>query len=172
MSFLNITPSDFEGGVYNIATNVHTESDLQSYIDLYEEKYLKDLLGCALFDLFKADVVNGGTGIPIAQIYLDIYNAFCEENDCYRYESEGMLVMLKDFIYFEYTRDQPIKNTNSGNRVNDNEASREAEFSETKIYRLYNQGINSYRAIQWYICDNLTVYPTMKGIIKGKTSWL
>jgi len=170
MSLLNITPANFKNGLLCIATTVHTESDLQDYIDKYEVDYLQDLLGCELYGLFIADLVNG---VPQTQIYIDIYNKFCIDDDCgHQRVSEGMITMLEKFIFFEYVRDQKVKNTNTGNVVSQAEASRETMFPESRLYTIYNEGIKSYCNIQWYICENLTDYPTFEGIVKRKTSWL
>ncbi len=171
MSVLNITPSNFSNGLICIATNVHTESDLQTYIDEFEGVYLKDLLGCELYDLFVADLVGG---IPQAQIYKDIFEPFCKDEEACHVQvvSEGMVRMCEKFIFWEYVRDQKVKNTSSGNVVNDNEASREASFPESRLYQIYNQGIESYKSIQWLICDNSSDYPTYNGVNKRKTSWL
>lgn len=169
MSILNIKPQDFIGSLC-IAVNVHTEADLQSYIDEYEELYLQDMLGCDLFNLFKADL--DAQGQPQTQRFIDIYNSFCIDDDCGQRRSQGILVMVKKFIYWEYVREQLVKNTPSGNKKNTTEASETAEYTESKVYKVYNEGINSYCNIQWYICDNLSTYPEFKGIVKEKTSWL
>ena len=171
MSILNITPSNFENGLICIATNVHTENDLQTYIDEFEVVFLKAMLGCELYELFLADLVSG---VPQAQIYLDIYNEFCIDEDACHVQlvSEGMVKMCEKFIFWEYIRDQKVKDTTSGNVVNSNEASREATFPETRLYQIYNQAIKSYQSIQVYICDNSSDYPVYNGIKKKKTSWL
>ncbi len=170
MSVLNISPSNFQSGPVCIATNVYTESELQDYIDKYEEEILIDLLGCDLYNLFVADLVSG---VPQTQIYLDIYNKFCIDEDyCHIWKSEGMVKMLEYMIFFYYVRDQKVKQSNEGNVVSMAEASRESTFTESNIYRNYNQGIKSYCAIQWYICDNSNDYPDFNGQIKKKTTWL
>ena len=171
MSILNITPANFKTGMLCINTTIHTEADLQIYIDQFEKDYLIDLLGCELYDLFAADLVSG---VPQSAIYLSIYNSFCEdESSCgIKWVSEGMVKMLEKFIFWEYTRDQKVKNTFSGNVVNENEASRETSFPESRIFQIYNQAIVSYKAIQWFICDNSSDYPTYNGCKKGKTNWL
>ena len=46
------------------------------------------------------------------------------------------------------------------------------EFTETNIYAVYNEGINSYKAIQWFICENEVNYPTFNGKRKDKTNFL
>lgn len=171
MSLLNISYTDFSNALIYIPTNKLTEAALQVYIDEWEEEYLQDLLGCELYDLFVADLVGG---VPQTQIYLEIYTSFCyDELECgYRNKSEGMVKMLQKFIYWKYSRDIKVKATNTGNVVNDNEVSREADFGASRIYELYNQGIKSYCAIQRFICDNSSDYPTYNGSKKGKTNWL
>ena len=173
MSILKITPLDFKSQLIFIATNKHTSSGLQEYIDEVEVDILQDLLGCELYDLFAADI-DPLTGKPVTQIYLDIYNSFClDESECYnQVKSEGMVKMIQKFIFFFYTRDQKVKNTTTGNIVNENEVSRETDFSSSRIYQVYNKGIKSYKAIQYYICDNESDYPKFNGERKQKTSWL
>ena len=171
MSDLNITPSNFESGLTHISVSVHQEAELQIFIDEFEKDYLVDMLGCELYDLFIADLNNG---IPQTPIYLSIYNEFCIDKGVCRnqWKSEGMVKMLEKFIFWEYTRDQKVRNTPSGNVANEVEASRETNFPASRIYTNYNKGIDSYCAIQWFICDNLSDYPTFNGLTKEKTSWL
>jgi hypothetical protein len=169
MSILNITPIDFEDGPYCIATNKHTTSQLQSYIDEWEVKYLEDMLGCALYTLFAADL---NSGVPQSQRFIDIFNPFCIDDDCGQRRSEGIKTMIEKFVFWKYVRDQKVSNTNTGNIVNSNEVSRETSFSESKLYQIYNEAIKTYCNIQWYICDNSNLYPEFEGIVKRKTSWL
>ena len=171
MSVLNITPSNFSSGRLCISVTIHEEALLQSYIDEYEEIYLQEMLGCELYDLFVADLVGG---VPQDAIYLSLYNKFCMDEDaCHvQVRSEGMIKMLEKFIYWEYQRDGKVEKSSSGNRVNLIEASREASFTETNIYAVYNEGINSYKAIQWFICENEVNYPTFNGKRKDKTNFL
>jgi hypothetical protein len=170
MSLFNITPLDYESGILLIATNKHTEDTLQAYIDEYDVPYLQDMLGCELYELFLADLVNG---VPQSQRFIDIFEPFCKDDDCYGIQkSEGIKIMVKYFIYWEYVKQQRVNNTNTGDVINENEVSRVARPPETKLYSTYNKAIKTYCAIQWFICDNLTVYPEFEGVIKQKTSWL
>ena len=171
MPILNIATTDFESSLIRITFNVHSEPDLQEYIDKYTSEYLQDLLGKELYDLFVTDLVSG---VPQSAEYLAIYNAFFQDDTvCIgQRRSEGMLTMLRKFIFWEYVRNQKVKNTGTGNVVSSNEASREAEFAESRLYTTYNEAIKSYDSIQWYICQNLNTYPKFNGTIKRKTSWL
>ena len=80
--------------------------------------------------------------------------------------------MVKYFIYWEYVKQQRVNNTNTVDVINENEVSRVARPPDTKLYSTYNKAIKTYCAIQWFICDNLTLYPEFEGVIKQKTSWL
>lgn len=169
MSELKITPENFKTGRFKIAVNVHKEADLQSYIDTFEKMYLQDLLGCDLYELFIADL--DASGMPQSQIYIDIYRSFCYDDDgCgLKRRSEGMVQMVKEFIFFEYVRNQKVENGNNGNVVNMAEASREALNIETDIYDAYNEGLKSYWAIQWYVCEHSEDYPKYNGERKSYT---
>lgn len=161
-----IQTSDFTGK-YSIAQNSFTP--LQSYINKYEKEYLVDLLGVELYDLFAADVTSYA---PVTPIYQSIYNPFKQDyNKCIVY-SVGMKEMLLGFIYFEYMRDQKIKNTITGAVVNANENARESGFSEFNLFSKYNEGIHTYEAIQWFINENKTDYPTYNGKCKKLMYWI
>ncbi len=166
-----LTPDDYKVGILQIATNKINVVNLLVYITDFEKNYLQELLGCDLYDLYVADL--DGQGNPQTQRFIDIYDEFCiDEDDCgIQWKSEGIFQMTKEFVYWEYVRNQPVTNTSTGDVANQNEVSRETSSSETRIYRTYNEAINTYRAIQWFICDNETVYPEYNGINKRKTSW-
>jgi len=159
MSLL-IQPTDFTGR-HRIGQNCYSE--LQLYIDKYEKIILQDLLGCALYDIFAADVVDF---VPVTNIYLDIYNPFCIEDCGIDYRSEGMKEMLLGMVYFYYVRDLAPKVTTGGVKLNKVATSEKVEFGEHDIYCRYNEGITTYGNIQWYICDNPTDYPEENGSVK------
>lgn len=164
---LLIAKTDFTGK-YKVAQNSYT--DIDSYIEKYEEIYLAELLGADLFALFKADV-NPTTKQPVTAIYLNIYNSFkTDEGNCL-IVSEGMKKMILGFIYFEYVRDEKFKATMSGIVVSANEVSRESGFTEFNLYSRYNESIDTYDSIQWYICKNKTSYTEFNGQSKSRSHW-
>jgi len=168
MSFL--LPSDYQNGTICIAVNSLIEPELQSYIDTFEKIYLQDLLGCNLYDLFIDDL---DSNVPQTPRFSTIFNELCFETYCgIELKSLGIKEMLKRFIYWEWERKNRVKNTITGNRVNENEVSREASFASSDIYQVYNEGIDTYKAIQSYICKNESDYSDFKGKMKEKTSWL
>ncbi len=163
--------SDFVGK-YAIASNSFTSDALQPYIDKFELSYLRDLLGVDLTDLLLADITTPFAE-PDTTIYKTIYNELAIDDSglfCKQLRSIGIKNMLLGFIYFEYVRQQPVKNTITGNVIAQNEASTQAKWGETDIYNIYNESVNAYKAIQYYLEQNLTDYPTYNGLVKHYTS--
>ena len=113
---------------FKISQNKLTTPKLQEFIDYYERRYLIDLLGKELYDLFIANLALG-SGTPTEQRFIDIWEeiyidkANCLELKCrgfsyhetHRLESEGIPEMLRNFMFYEYTRKQGFKNTIVGN---------------------------------------------------------
>lgn len=153
---LYIKIADFSGQD-KIAKDKYTESDLQFYIDKLEARYLQDLLGAELYEAFKTDFVIDGTK-PTNAKFTAIWDAFAIDDNCTMWRSEGIKKMLGLFIYWEYLRDQPVKNNIAGNQVNQQANSEAALPSETNMYTNYNQALESYWAIQWYIDINPDSY--------------
>lgn len=151
-----INTTDFVGK-YSIAQN--SFSKLNEYINEYETQYLYDLLGKTLADLFIASVVNNQ---PVGANYLAIYNVIELEILFNVERNEGMKNMLLGFIYYEYMRKSPIKNTITGSVVNANENSTPT-FDCWGLTTRYNSSVNDYKVIQYYINQNLTNYTDYLG---------
>lgn len=168
-----LEPGDFIGK-YKISKNCYDEAVLQSYIDKYEDIYLIKLLGSDLFDLFIADLdINND---PVSAIYIAIFNAFHKDisnynglkyydNNCLLI-SEGMVEMLKGFIYYHYVSAENVKHTITGLTKGINENSGASSYE--MIYRTseirYNEALQTFTSIQAYICDDLTNYSEWNGI--------
>ena len=110
-------------------------------------------------------------------IYIKIFDPFHEDVDSYSglkyYQnqnclliSEGMVEMLKGFIYYHYVTSENVKHTIMGLTKSINENSSSASYE--MIYRTgevrYNEALNTFTDIQYYICDNLNDYPDWNGI--------
>ena len=178
MSFLQ--PSDFTGLVAQ-SKNEFTEPKIQLYIDEYEPEYLQDLLGCAMYDDFVADLLPTlavPTSVPQDPKFLAIFNPFCIDTDtnCYNNKevSKGIKEMLKLFIFWEYARDNQQEFAITGATKNAFSNSELVALSHTRLYRNYNKGIETYKAIQWYICDNPENYDydNYNGEHKDYIDWL
>lgn len=155
-----INTSDFVGK-YAIAQN--SFSKLSEYITQYETAYLYDLLGVTLADAFIASVVNN---LPVGAPYLAIYNVIELDLTCSTERNEGMKNMLLGFIYYEFMRKDPIKSTITGQVLNSNENSTPV-LDNWGMCNRYNNSVNDYQIIQYYIKQNLTDYPNYKGQYKG-----
>lgn len=163
MSIL-IIDEDFIGK-WDLAKN--NNDNIEEYIEEYEEQYLIELLGKELFDLFEADLIDK---VPQTQIYIDIFAPFTEEINQFSVSSKGMKKMLLGLIYFQYVRDNRIKQTMSGAVEQQTEVS--VKSDNTFIYQRYNDGVRTYQAIQMFINDNLDIYPTFNGVCKKMTSMI
>lgn len=151
-----IQASDFTGE-YKIAQDCY--SDLTSYIEKYEKKYLLELLGAELYDLFIADLTGTTPQIPQTQRFIDIFQEFrTTDNGCLVY-SEGIKKMLIQFVYFHILRDMPNVKTTQGSVRMSNENSMSNPYNGFNLVDSYNEGVSNSRAIQWYIYDNNEVYP-------------
>lgn len=171
MSLLNITYADFGKGKYELHTGMYEQDKINAYIDKYERQYLIKLLGVDLFKLFEADLV---AGIPQTPIYQTIYGPFE-----YDYSlggciviSEGMVEMIKGFIYFEYLKDQTNQIAVSGNVRPKGENSENVSTLNSMIYTRYNESIRTFKAIKTYICDNLSDYLEYNGVTLRTAYWI
>lgn len=151
---------------YQITTNQYTSVHLANQITSTQTKILNDLLGVELANLFVSDLVND---IPVTQRFIDIFEPFQKKEGCFVLTSQGMKEMLLSFTYFYFIPEQKNRNTISGTVQNDNElALNGTDYS--KLTWAYNNGIDTYKAIQYHITQNKYVYPEFLGISKKYTN--
>ena len=157
-----VTIADFKNvGNYKIPTDKFTTEALQYYIDFFYFKYLINLLGADFYKSFLADYTDAN---PTANKFTEdkykaIYNPILEDDNCEIVESEGIKIMLCKFIYYEYSRDNDVKQNIGGNHTNKQSNSDNVENQTTNLNTVYNQAIDSYNAIQYYIdCFNPEKY--------------
>jgi len=189
---MSITATYFTG-YYRISQDAQVNTILSEYITKFEKKYLVDLLGYDLYQLFIADFSGG---VPQTAIYETIYNELNYDPDssdstfipsqynmsnyaCNFRSGEvvptlslGMSEMLKGFVFFHFVSDMNLQVSPTGVISNKNEnaevfAGKTLEFIEAR----YNESIDSYKVIRRYLQDNLSVYPTFKGVEKGRINW-
>jgi hypothetical protein len=150
-----VVNTDFRGE-YNVAKTAYDQIDF--YIEKYEKKYLLKLLGAELYTLFIADLTVTDPQVPTTQRFTDIFDAFVKDESNYVVESEGIRKMLTQLIYFHYVRENQVINTVGGTVSNSVELGIPASF-KGNIVQAYNEGVDNSHAIQWFICDNSTIYP-------------
>lgn len=165
-----ITPDDFIG-TWAI-TQGYSDTKLQEYIDYYSTYYLASLLGIELFNDFAVNLDNP----PLTAEFQKINDSFvyqvnynCGVNGVIR--SEGLKNMLLCLVYAHY-RSEDLGTPTSGGQIKlHSEGGKLADDTWSNVYKIYNRGIKSYRAIQKYIKDNIDSYEGYEGVDK-QTSWL
>ena len=155
---LLITKTDFAD---TFALSISISDKITAYIAMYEEKYLRELLGASLFTLFKSDVTNY---LPVTAKYLTIFNEINSDEDNFLLHSDGMKKMIKGFIWYEFVAGTAHKHTSTGVVADVNEISLNANFD--LAFKHYNESIDTYNAIQYYITDNNTNYTDFAGVSK------
>tara|TARA_R110000764_G_scaffold89383_2_gene170859 strand:- start:3281 stop:3799 length:519 start_codon:yes stop_codon:yes gene_type:complete len=157
--------SDFQYGRTKIALNPIQETDLGEYIDAVESEYLPQLFGKELYDLFIADWNAPVVGVPTATRFAVVYNPFVYQNDTVLIQSEGIKEMLKDMVYYLFVRDMPTRVTTVGLERVLGENSEYVSAITHDVTSRYNQGIETFDTIQYYmrVFDKIN-YPEYKGI--------
>jgi len=150
--FQDICPTD----KYSIVT-------LQRYLNELEEVYLVRLLGAELFEEFKTDFEIEGTE-PTEQRFIDIWNAFYEDDTCGVRISNGIKKMLVGFISFEFLRDEIVKKNIGGLAQNEQANSIIASFQSSDLLTLHNRAVDTFDSIRWYIKENESSYDGYNGI--------
>jgi len=147
--FLSV--SDFTGK-FELHTGMYDAGKLNSYIARYEKKYLVQLFGVNLYNDFLTDLI-GNT--PQSPNFLKVFNPFIEQlNFNSIVISEGILDMLKGFIYFEYAKDLFNQMTPFGNVSQNSENSTVVTSLNSMMYTRYNESVKTHRAIQRYMFYN------------------
>ena len=151
---------------WELSTGMYDQAKLTSYIAKYEERYLLHLLGGDLYKSFESDLTSTTPQVPQSPNFLKIFNPFYMDwnrslflsgASLYGYrlnqilESDGMLDMLKGFIYWEYARDLMNQQTPYGNVKQRAENSVVVDSPHSLMWERYNEAIRTYRTIQEYI---------------------
>ena len=154
MAFLS--PSNFTGK-YELHTGMYDVNKLQAYIDKYEGRYLRQLFGVTMFNSFMSDI-DQQTNAPKSPNFQYIFNPFAEDVTLYSMlDSDGILEMLKGFIFFEYAKDLLNQMTPFGNVRQRAENSTAILALQSQMYNRYNEAIRTYRAIRDYIYLNFDI---------------
>lgn len=154
------TPSDYTGQ-YSINKNKHNANDIQTCIDSVEELVLLELFGVD----FKTIVLDGVANL--VPIYEFLFEPFNFQDSCDRiWQSKGVKEMLLGFVYWEWFATHSVAVVLDGQRENESENSKSASSLKANNEKRYNDAVQTYRAIQAYINENLDIYPEFKG--KGK----
>lgn len=151
--------ADFVGSV-QIQQDDDTNGLFEAVRNEYADTFVRQMLGVELGNLFLADI--GVNGLPVAARFLTIFNAIQEDFGGSIIESKGIKDMLKNIVFYYFARQNNTKITLSGNvtAVGENSKPTSDNFY---LARFYNYGIDTAKTIQWYITQNLDVYPEYNG---------
>jgi len=163
-----VTNEDFVGE-FQISTDKYSKDVLDGYITRYENKFINQLLGCELAELFIADLVNG---VPQDQRFIDIFEPFCKQEDTWIWESAGMKEMLIGMIYFELVKNNNTYVATGGNKAKLAENSKIAGSIWHNVYARWNLSVETACAIQWFIEDDNVTYPEHEGIRFLINNWV
>ncbi|MFT5450530.1 MAG: hypothetical protein ACI9N9_000007 [Enterobacterales bacterium] len=144
---------------YELSTsgNVST-AKLTEYITRYDTITLIELFGKELYDLY---VIGIGAADPIYEFLRDAFVVQLD-NGCIL-NSRGVDDMITGIVYFYYQSDAFTQQTINGSTKTQGENSKNVSLVVANIHGRWNEAIDTYQAIQDYICENLAVYPTFKG---------
>lgn len=152
---------------FELKINEFNEDKLTAYIERYEEIYLTHLMGKELYDLYVIGIAGSD---PIYEFLRDPFTV--QLSDGCIYNSRGVKDMLLGVVYFYYSRDIYTTQTFSGAVKPTGENSNASSFAMSNLKGRYNESIETFKAIQAYITDNITTYPKFKGIEKGYTLFI
>lgn len=163
--------NDFKTGKYELHTGMYDIDRIQDYINLYESRYLKELLGVTLGEEFLADIQAGG-GEPTEAKFILLFEPLSYDWNYRVYISGGVKQMLLGFIYWQIARDYYNQMTLVGNVIPSGENSLHSSTLSTTMWDRYNEAVRSYRAIQQYVLNNRIDYPHFNGQTKLYSTWL
>ena len=150
---------DFKGSVL-LQKDDNTEANFDLVRDEHADRFIRQVLGAELGNLFLADI--NGSGVPVAARFLSIFNPFQYDEGSLVVESPGLKETLKQIIWFYWSRQNNVSITLAGNFM---PRSENAALSGDNFFliRLYNAGIDAGRIIQSYIQKNIDTYPEFNG---------
>ena len=159
-----LSTSNFSNGKYAIPTNPKQDTGLQLCIDQTEGYYLPLLFGVELYNLFIADLDSPVVGEPTDPRFVQIYNPFIDQtNDLIM--SDGIVEMLKGFVYFMYLRERNTTVTNDGFVRTLGENSETVTAVKHDLTRAYNEAVDTFKVVQYYMeTVNDTDYPEFDGV--------
>lgn len=159
-----IEPDDFTG-IFQVPRQATTDVILQAYIDRYDNRYIRQILGAELGDEFIADLSNPSQEARFA-VLQDAFS-MDDEGLCgkIRY-SEGLVFILTGLIYYHYVTENQLRVSQSGVIRPSSETSEvlSPRAAKRMMEKKRNSVLDSIEAVQWY-CTTFAPedYPEFNG---------
>ena len=173
-----VQTTDFESGENQIAQTIQTTPLLQTYIDRYEEIFIKQILGVDLGQLFIDDIqgLDSDSSAIEDRFEVLIDPLIYQTSDGSILSTYGIKDILCKMIFFEYVTANQARHTQSGVTLNQSEVSTTMSPESATRYAeaKWNDAVGQIRTIQYY-CSRFksSDYPEYNGIyIRPKYSAL
>jgi hypothetical protein len=153
-----VTEADFINK-FELTKSAQTATLIGAYISRYETITLQKLFGVELFDLWEAGLVATD---PIYEFLRDPFTVQLDNGLIL--ESKGIKDIILGVVYYHYVVDRSTQQTINGRTKSASENADNVNLLQSNVQSRYNEAVSSYHAIQSYVCDNLDVYPTFKGV--------
>lgn len=170
-----LQPSDFTGGLYNVAASVEKTALLQAAINRYEVKYIMQLLSnstlppytTGLGQLFinecKANWPNG----PTSSRFTFINQEFDQQDGYVVRHSDGIKDIIARMVYYHYIMDNIVEDTQAGVASSNSNAANKAVYRNAMRFaeRTFNGALESVKSTIWWLKQGnnngggSTVYP-------------
>ena len=165
-----LTTTDFEAGELAIAQTNETTALLQTYIDKYEEVYIKRILGVTLGQLFIDDVQGvDSDSSAIESRFQILIDGFIKQDSSDRVlQSRGMKDILMAIVYYFFIGTTQIKHSQSGTITNSAEVSNilDPENALRSAESKWNDRLSDIEATQWWVgAEDEANYPEYNGEI-------
>lgn len=154
-----ILNTDFDNEFKVSETNF---TDLDSYITRYEKSYLIKLMGVTMYDAYIADLNAAVPQVPTDADLLLIHNPINDDSNGCLLQSEGLRLMIVQFVYFHYMRDLAFQSTAAGAVRAQFENSVNLGYQGYNLVEVYNRAIANYQEIQRFIAYNIENYEDYK----------
>jgi len=152
---------NFQSNRIRVTVDKYSEVIFKNHFDEIELKYGRMLLGFDLWELFVANL--GSNPEPTETRFNIIFNEFCKLNNYNeQYSSDGMKKMFNYFTYHLHSNVMNQQITSSGNAKTQIEVG--VKDQNNYINQIYNEGVQTYNAIQYYIVQNIADYPEFTGV--------
>lgn len=154
--------TDFASGITKLALGQF--SDLDTYItESLEDNFIRLVFGETLGNEFIADL-TGSPRVPQDAKFITLFNELDFVYSELPLHTTGIKEILKYEVFVNFTSDQPVKSSTSGNQRISQEASEPDTFTK-KATVMTNRNYESITNLQCYVLDNSDIYTNFNGYI-------